>query len=125
MGLWLKDINDKPWYKYIVVWFVVSIWIFGNVMFWISFHNIDLMSNYALIFNDLNSEYNCNDDFINLREITDCNGLMQCPDYQTIYINSVNLKVFSYILLNMVILIMVMGKVREVIFKKGENARTK
>lgn len=118
MGLWLKNIKGTPWYQYAVVWFVVAVWIFANVFFWIGFHNIDLMSNYALITSDFNQEFNCNQDFIDIREITDCNGLMDCPDYQTIYITSINLNMWSYVMLNMIVLIFVMSKVREVIFKK-------
>jgi len=122
MVSWLKNIDEKysGWWRYATIWIYVTIWVVANVLFWVSLHNLDLMSNYSLIVSDVNQEYNCNDDFIDIREITDCNGLMQCPDYMTIYVTSLNLKIYSYILLNTVILLIFMERVREVIFKKRE-----
>jgi len=81
--------------SYIIIFFTTL----SVVFFYSAFHNLDLLSNYSLIFNDVNKksfiEGNLSG-YYDLREIQDCNGYFQCPDYKTIYIGSVNLLFLSY-----------------------------
>lgn len=88
--------NKKKYIQYILV---IIITFYAIVLFFIAFHNLDLLSNYALLHNDFNKEEHCDSGFYDLRELTDCNGLFQCPNYKTIYIRSVNTLFVSFFLL--------------------------
>lgn len=90
--------------KYLAVVLVIILTFYGIVLFFTAFHNIDLLSNYALIFNDQNREDHCDSGFYDIREINDCNGFFQCPDYKQIYITSVNTLFVSFFLLITVIM---------------------
>jgi len=71
--------------------------------FYISFHNLDLLSNYALLYNSVNKEFNCEiDKFWDLYDVQDCNGLNQCHDYATIYLQSMVMQMFAFIILIMI-----------------------
>jgi dolichyl-phosphate beta-glucosyltransferase len=71
--------------SYIETSLFVFVMIIANILFWTSYHNLDLMSNYAMIFNDLNAERYNGSDFLNIRDITDCTAINYCPDFKTIY----------------------------------------
>jgi len=73
--------------------------LFSVVMFFTAFHNIDLMINYATIYNDVNQENYFDGKFYNIRDITDCTVTNHCPDYKTIYLRSVGIMFISYFLL--------------------------
>lgn len=90
---------DKKYGKVMTLGLGLIIVFYAGLLYGISFHNLDLMSNYALLFNDINGKYFCNEDYINIREIQDCNGNFECPDYQTIYINSNNIQVLAFLML--------------------------
>lgn len=71
-------------------------------LFYLSFHNLDLIQNYALLYSDLNQEHNCDKStFWDIREMHDCNGVGQCQDYAKIYIKSIIMKFASYIIVLM------------------------
>lgn len=60
--------------------------IFAVTMFGAGYHNLDLLHNYAMIFNDINQGRATG--LLDLRDMTDCNAYGQCPGYQRIYLNS-------------------------------------
>lgn len=82
--------------------------VLSNVLFWGSYHNLDLLQNYALIYNDINSQH-CTHDFINIRNIKDCNALYDCPDFQTIYIHSKFMQFAAYFIMLGIIISLVDG----------------
>lgn len=68
-------------------------------MFWISFHNIDLIHNYSLIYSDSNKQLcDCEDGFSDIRKLRDCNGF-QCPTSSEIYISSINMLFISHFIM--------------------------
>jgi len=104
--------------RYINAILFVVLAFYGVIAFFIAFHNIDLLSNYALLMNDVNKEHNCDEGFYDIREIEDCNALYQCPDYQQIYINSVNTLYVSFFFFTTLILSVGFGFVKDELIKK-------
>jgi len=98
----LKKIKEKQ--KYINAILIIVGTFYSIVLFFTAFHNIDLLSNYSLLWNDLNREEHCDMGFYDLRDLQDCNGLFQCPDYKTIYITSVNTLFISFFILIAIIM---------------------
>lgn len=72
--------------------------IMGNVLFWGSWHNLDLLQNYSLIYNDFNRENSCDSGFYDVRDASDCN-LYGCKEFQQIYMESKFMAFVSYILM--------------------------
>jgi len=95
---------DKKWGKLLLFMFVLVFFFFSFNYYWVSYHNLDLLSNYNLIYNDLNNDRYCGNESLNVRDIQDCNGLFQCPDYKTIYITSMNTQHISIIMMSALIL---------------------
>lgn len=84
--IWTDEHNQKD----IIAGVLLFCIILGIFMFFIGFHNVDLMMNYGTIFNDLNNEYFCQDNqCLNIRDITDCNVYDKCPSYDRIYKNGI------------------------------------
>lgn len=94
----LKKIGDS--FKKKEKSIALSVLIVSIFLFMTAFHNLDLMSNYGLIMNDINQEFaECNPQkYIDLRDIKDCNNFI-CDDYQTIYMKSVVMQFIAYIML--------------------------
>ena len=67
-------------------------------LFVISWHNLDVINGYAMLFNDINAIEHCDDNFMNIREINDC-GAVYCPDYSTIYVKSKVAEAVGFIIL--------------------------
>ena len=61
--------------------FIVAV---AVALFVVGMHNIDLIMNYSIIYNDLNHHYNLD---LNVRDIQDCNVYGQCFSMQRIYMN--------------------------------------
>ena len=89
---------------------------FGIFGFWVAYHNLDLLHNYAMIYNEMNLEYFCDGFCLDIKEIKDCTGFGNCPDYQTIYLYSNLLLYFSYSALVIIIVALL-----EMIFRKRKN----
>lgn len=91
----------------IMAYLGLSALILGFFFFYTAHHNLDLLSNYALLTSDFNREYNCDNNFIDIRDITDC-GFTSCDDYATIYMSSQKLMLafvllFMFVCYNMVV----------------------
>lgn len=83
----------------IVLLFIFSL-LSSVVLFWISFHNMDLIHNYSLIYSDSNKQLcTCEGGFLDIREIRDCNGLNQCPTSSEIYLSSTNILFMSHFIM--------------------------
>jgi len=104
--------------KYINAMLFVIIAFYGIIAFFIAFHNLDLLSNYALLMNDVNKEHNCDNGFYDIRDIEDCNGYSQCPDYKTIYIRSVNTLYVSFFLFTSIIMSVGFTYIKEAMNKR-------
>ena len=74
--------------------------IIAIILFFVAHHNIDLMMNYAIIYNNLNQERDS--DNYDIRKIMDCNGFRRCPDFITIYIRSNIILFASFFLMTIV-----------------------
>jgi len=68
-------------------------------MFFTASHNLDLLSNYELLYNDFNSDNFGDGTFYDIRDITDCTSMNHCPDYKTIYLRSVSVLFISFFIL--------------------------
>ena len=94
--------------------FVLILIIISVSFFYIGYHNTDLMSNYALLYNSVNKEYNCQiDRFWDLYDVHDCNGLMQCHDYATIYTQSMLMQMGSFIIMTMIAMAYIIDKLSD------------
>lgn len=81
---------------------IILIIMFISITFYfMAFHNIDLLSNYALLLNDINKEnhFKNNYRYYDLRDVSDCTHFNSCPDYTQIYKNSQLLNSISFIFL--------------------------
>ncbi len=76
-----------------VVLFAVSV-----TLFFVAFHNLDLLQNYSIIYNQINKETCESSVFMELSTLTDCN-LFDCPDFRTIYIRSKTVQGASFVVL--------------------------
>lgn len=86
--------------KEINILFFISTLLLSICLFWISFHNIDLIHNYSLIYSDSNKQLcTCEDGFRDIREIRDCNGLNQCFTFSEIYLSSTNMVFISHFIM--------------------------
>ena len=66
-----------------------------TILYMVTFHNLDLLANYAVINNQQNSMNPGHNDLLQIR---DCN-LFGCQDYRTIYIYSMTFQMIAIILL--------------------------
>lgn len=92
--------------KRIIFVLTIIILLSSNILFWISFHNNDLLHNYSVIYSQVNRE-NCDNYYIELIDIIDCTAIDKCYTYQEIYKISVILKILSYYMLVGIILFFV------------------
>lgn len=83
---------------------IISLMFIGNIFFYISYHNLDLLQNYSLIYNSINLETHCSSNALDVRQITDCTASRYCPDFQTIYLNSKFIQILSFLILNGVLM---------------------
>lgn len=103
----LKKIKTKLKKEKPMIMFGIFIGIFliSITLFWSSYHNLDLLSNYALIYSDFNHEnWQSDSEFKDVREIRDCRADFKCSDYMTIYIYSKYGQFIAYILMMMLVL---------------------
>jgi len=82
----------------------------GTLLFWVSFHNIDLLINYSMWTNDFNQKLVGGDKLFNLRDIEDCTIANHCPDFKTIYLRSVFMLFLSHSALVLLITYFVLEK---------------
>jgi hypothetical protein len=75
--------------------------IFAIVLFFTAFHNLDLLQNYAIIYNDLNQLRD--EDNFDVRTIRDCTAF-SCPNYLTHYIRSNVVLIASFFMMTFVAL---------------------
>jgi len=97
-----KTMNTTP----VILYTTFFLFILANALFMVAHHNLDLLSNYALIYSQINEEYNCDENFINIRDITDCNVYNDCPDYKSIYLMSQHIWIYSILFYNLAIITM-------------------
>jgi hypothetical protein len=81
--------------------FIFCILILANVLFFIQWHNTDLLQNYSIMFNDINN-HNCNN-FYNIRDITEYNIFGENV-FQEIYNKAKFLQLISIALFNFIII---------------------
>ena len=72
----------------------ISLIIVAVIYAMVAWHNIDLMTNYALWTNDVNINMIC-EDCINLREVYDC-SMTGCLDFRSIYMRSSTILLFAF-----------------------------
>jgi len=88
-------IANKHWLGFTLLMLLIS-----TVLFWSAYHNLDLLYNYSLIFNDINeNQCSCDNGFYNIREINDCTSTNFCPDSKKIYLLSMLMRFGAYFLL--------------------------
>lgn len=92
----------------------------GNIYFFASWHNLDLLQNYSLMFSDINIKYSNDSELLNVREITDCTGFNVCNDFKSIYLNSKSLSLITIMLLDFLIINMVYVKWIKLNLKKSQ-----
>lgn len=83
----------------VAIFMFILVFMFANLAFWVSWHNLDLLQNYSLIFNDINRNEFCSEDFYDVRGVEDCN-LFGCGTFENIYVVSKSFALFSYMLFN-------------------------
>jgi hypothetical protein len=98
----LQKLRKKLKTKKVQFRIAVFSFIFSILLFFTAFHNLDLIQNYALIYNDLNQLRD--EDNFNVRKIQDCTGIGRCPNYATIYIKSNVLLIGSFFMMMFVAL---------------------
>jgi len=81
-----------------------TLWVFSVVLFFGAYHNLDLMANRVLLYNDINS-LDAGARFLDARDISDCN-LFGCHDYQLIYMVSNTLLFISFGLAIMLVVLL-------------------
>lgn len=98
---------------------VVFLFFIANALYFVSFHNLDLLHNYAMIYNDLNIKYNDDSDLLNVRDITDCTGFGHCPEYGYIYLSGKTISLVCIIFIDSLIITHVYERWIELNLKKS------
>lgn len=110
--------NWKKNKKYISFSLILSFIIISNILFFTSYHNLDLLQNYSLLYNSFNLNSHCDSNALNIKEITDCTSLRYCPSFQSIYLNSKLIQIISYIILNFLLINNLIWRYKNAISKR-------
>lgn len=84
---------------------IFLVMVLSSVMFFGSWHNLDLLQNYSMIYQQINLEYFCTNDALDVRDITDCTASGSCPYFKDIYIKSKYFNLICFILILLLLII--------------------